>query len=427
MSLYVLSQTGTTENHYLFTGEQFDVGLDQYYLRARYYDQSIGRFTQMDTWMGVNSDPVTLHKYLYANVDPSNMVDPTGQFSIGSFSISMNISGILSTASFASTAFDVFSASTDGDGLTAKEAGFLIIASFGGPAGGKLLKMFSKKKPNCGACPCNSFTSDTLVETENGLRPINEIKIGDKVWAYDEETSEKSLQEVTHLIIGEGLKNLVDITFENGELLTSTDEHPFYVDGRWVNAGDLEISDILMGLNSSSNSLSQIKFYDREQKVYNLTVANDHTYFVGKSRILTHNQNLCNLTGSSSVISNGLDAAETAFANKIVQFRGGTFVGVFKRNAPGIDGFLNGKPISLKAKSSPKPFAILKAATDAESSALKAGFSNVDLYIDAPNLPLSALKDFTKSSHLNSIGSQGVIKNIQVFTRDGVFVIPGSF
>lgn len=42
----VLSVTGATENTYLFAGEQFDSNLDQYYLRARYYDQGIGRFTQ---------------------------------------------------------------------------------------------------------------------------------------------------------------------------------------------------------------------------------------------------------------------------------------------------------------------------------------------------------------------------------------------
>ncbi|MEJ2742644.1 MAG: RHS repeat-associated core domain-containing protein [Gammaproteobacteria bacterium] len=80
----VLTQTGATVNSYLFTGEQFDQDLDQYYLRARYYNQATGRFTQQDTWMGVDSDPITLNKYVYANADPVNWTDPTGNFSIGS-------------------------------------------------------------------------------------------------------------------------------------------------------------------------------------------------------------------------------------------------------------------------------------------------------------------------------------------------------
>ncbi len=32
----------------------------------------------MDTWMGNNQDPISLHKYLYAGNDPILMVDPSG-------------------------------------------------------------------------------------------------------------------------------------------------------------------------------------------------------------------------------------------------------------------------------------------------------------------------------------------------------------
>ena len=70
---------------------------DPYYLRARYYDQGVGRFTQMDTWMGRNHDPITLHKYLYANADPINNIDPSGHFSLGSTGAANSIVGTLST------------------------------------------------------------------------------------------------------------------------------------------------------------------------------------------------------------------------------------------------------------------------------------------------------------------------------------------
>ncbi len=74
-----LAQTGSTDNDYLYTGEQFDSALNNYYLRARYYDQSVGRFTQMDTWMGKMCTPITLNKYIYANADAVNWIDPTGR------------------------------------------------------------------------------------------------------------------------------------------------------------------------------------------------------------------------------------------------------------------------------------------------------------------------------------------------------------
>lgn len=54
------------------------IELNRHYLRARYYNQYTGRMNSMDTWMGINNDPVTLHKYLYAYVDPVNMIDPSG-------------------------------------------------------------------------------------------------------------------------------------------------------------------------------------------------------------------------------------------------------------------------------------------------------------------------------------------------------------
>jgi RHS repeat-associated protein len=72
--------SGTTDNDYLFAGEQFDGVLGDYYLRARYYDQGVGRFTQMDEFQGLESDPITLQKYVYANSDPINNIDPSGFF-----------------------------------------------------------------------------------------------------------------------------------------------------------------------------------------------------------------------------------------------------------------------------------------------------------------------------------------------------------
>ena len=99
----LLNQTGSTENNYLFTGEQYDPNLGQYYLRARYYNPATGRFTQMDAWMGVDSDPITLNKYVYANVDPVNMVDPSGYFAggLGGFGATSNTLGILANTAIA--------------------------------------------------------------------------------------------------------------------------------------------------------------------------------------------------------------------------------------------------------------------------------------------------------------------------------------
>jgi len=74
----LLNRTGSTVNNYLYTGEQYDPNTGFYYLRARYYNASLGRFTTMDSWEGSIWDPASLHKYLYCSNDPVNKIDPSG-------------------------------------------------------------------------------------------------------------------------------------------------------------------------------------------------------------------------------------------------------------------------------------------------------------------------------------------------------------
>ena len=75
-------KTGETENHFLYTGEYYDGVSGLYYLRARYMNPETGSFTSMDTWQGDLYEPVTLHKYLYANANPVKYKDPSGMFSL---------------------------------------------------------------------------------------------------------------------------------------------------------------------------------------------------------------------------------------------------------------------------------------------------------------------------------------------------------
>jgi RHS repeat-associated protein len=72
------TKSGTTPNNYLYRGEQYDSDLGLYYLRARYYNPATGRFLSRDPNAGFIDEPATLHKYLYANGDPVDGIDPTG-------------------------------------------------------------------------------------------------------------------------------------------------------------------------------------------------------------------------------------------------------------------------------------------------------------------------------------------------------------
>lgn len=72
-----LDPVGNQEK-YKWTGEAFDSSTGLYYLRARYYDPSIGRFLSRDAVEGAALSPWDRNRYAYARNNPILFHDPTG-------------------------------------------------------------------------------------------------------------------------------------------------------------------------------------------------------------------------------------------------------------------------------------------------------------------------------------------------------------
>lgn len=66
------------ENPYRYCGEYYDKETEEVYLRARYYQPSVGRFITRDTYTGESNEPLSLHLYTYCANDGVNMVDSSG-------------------------------------------------------------------------------------------------------------------------------------------------------------------------------------------------------------------------------------------------------------------------------------------------------------------------------------------------------------
>jgi hypothetical protein len=177
----------------------------------------------------------------------------------------------------------------------------------------------------------NSFVRGTRVLMADGShKPIEDVRIGDQVWASDPETGEEGPRTVLATIVGEGVKTLVEITVETatqidagaldrddlpdgpsrpgptvlGDAVIATDGHPFWVPllGEWVDAVDLVPG---MWFLSSEGTLVQVagtRVWTEPERVYNLTVQDLHTYYVlaGAAPVLVHN---CNDGGFKSPVT----------------------------------------------------------------------------------------------------------------------------
>ncbi len=67
-------------NPFRYCGEYYDKETETYYLRARYYNPSVGRFITEDSYLGKLEDPLSLNLYTYAYNNPVMYIDPSGHF-----------------------------------------------------------------------------------------------------------------------------------------------------------------------------------------------------------------------------------------------------------------------------------------------------------------------------------------------------------
>jgi len=94
----LVASNAAPQTAYLYGGERFDFDLRQYYLRARYYNPTVGRFGAMDQVDGTPNDPLSLHKYAYTQNNPVNGRDPSGNETLVSMSFAMTIADIVEVA-----------------------------------------------------------------------------------------------------------------------------------------------------------------------------------------------------------------------------------------------------------------------------------------------------------------------------------------
>lgn len=168
-----------------------------------------------------------------------------------------------------------------------------------------------------------SFDASTFVLTEHGLRRIADVKPGDRVLARDEETGDNAYQRVLASFNEWHERTLtVEIsTGDDSESIVTTDEHPFFViDKGFVPAVQLRIGDVLSLADRQHAEVTVLRRNDVPQTAYNLTVEDDHTYFVGENGVWVHNS--CRLPFFQTAKEAAKAATEMGFSKVAGKSRG---------------------------------------------------------------------------------------------------------
>jgi hypothetical protein len=148
----------------------------------------------------------------------------------------------------------------------------------------------------CCDCFCNVFECDCcfvggtqVLYCDGTRRPIETVNIGDLVLARDEHTGIVAPQLVEKTYVHYD-REAFTLDFGTSALgVTAT--HPFYTDSGWLNSSELCAGMDCYLDDGSRLTIQNIKHpLAQKQTVYNLEVANFHTYFVGAQGIWVHNK-----------------------------------------------------------------------------------------------------------------------------------------
>jgi len=84
------------------------------------------------------------------------------------------------------------------------------------------------------------FDGQTLIRSKDGYKFIKDLYLGELVYTFNENTGNEELKPIEDVIVYKDYEvNMLELEFENGEKVICTEDHGFFVEGKWVEAKDL--------------------------------------------------------------------------------------------------------------------------------------------------------------------------------------------
>jgi len=127
------------------------------------------------------------------------------------------------------------------------------------------------------------FIEGTEIQMANGMKFIEDITVGDMVKSFDLKSNTIMNSKVMETFIHTPHNYMII----NG-IIKTTDNHPFYSNGNWIEAGDLSIGDKILHVDGLEHTIKTIELSDESVTVYNFEVDGTHNYFA--EGYLVHNK-----------------------------------------------------------------------------------------------------------------------------------------
>ena len=142
------------------------------------------------------------------------------------------------------------------------------------------------------------FAEGSMIWTPYGSVPIENLKVGDKIYSYNEDHKSIEIDEVSD-IWSTDKKETVEIVLTDYRRLCCTNDHLFHTSDGWVEARNLTQHHKLTATDSSLNiKNARLKgiFEGKERKVYDITVKKNSNFIV--DGVVVHN---CRQAGISKI------------------------------------------------------------------------------------------------------------------------------
>jgi RHS repeat-associated protein len=276
----------------------------------RWYQPGIGRFVQRDP-IGTDGD---LNVYAYCECEPTSGLDPEGLLSIRPGGPRWNpgarrwigpdgrfvrpparyrkVKGVLiywSAKKLAQMNYWLWGEPWPGDPEDilfdiGKNVCILWARSFDEPPPPPPPGYVPRWGPGYGC-----FVEGTPVSTPEGAVSVEAVAQGSAVWGLSNGSVESARVESVHTHATTVLVTLI----LPSEVIRCTPEHPFWVvDRGWTRAGDLRAGDLLCNQDEECVPVDAVTVdaAPGPMRVFNLTVAGGHTFYVGHSSVLVHNK-----------------------------------------------------------------------------------------------------------------------------------------